>query len=71
MLGFLLQWPTLVTLAMFPVLCVMYVRLAHREEHEVATEFDEAWIKYAASTPRWFPRLGAHGQNQTLAGTKL
>ena len=71
MLGFLLQWPTLVTLAMFPVLCVMYGRLAHREEHEVATEFREAWIKYAASTPRWFPRLGAHGQKQTLAGTRL
>lgn len=31
MLGFLLQWPTLVTLAMFPILVAMYVRLAHRE----------------------------------------
>ena len=28
MLGFLLQWPTLITLVMFPILVFMYVRLA-------------------------------------------
>jgi len=61
MTGFLLQWPTLVTLAMFPILVVVYVRLAHREEREVGAEFGEAWRKYAATTPRWFPRLGGHG----------
>ena len=57
MFGFLLQWPTLLTLAMFPALVTMYVRLAHREEREVATEFGEVWKTYAAVTPRWFPRL--------------
>ncbi len=30
MFGFLLQWPTLVTLVMFPILVTVYVRLAHR-----------------------------------------
>ena len=34
MVGFLLQWPTLVTLGMFPVLVLMYVHLAHREERD-------------------------------------
>ncbi len=34
MFGFLVQWPTLVTLLMLPVLCVMYVLLARREELE-------------------------------------
>jgi len=34
MSGFLLQWPTLVTLAMFPILVTMYVLLARREERE-------------------------------------
>jgi protein-S-isoprenylcysteine O-methyltransferase Ste14 len=58
MLGFLLQWPTLVTLVMFPILVVIYVRLAHREEREVAAHFGDTWRKYAAATPRWFPRLG-------------
>src|SRR3972149_5984481 len=32
MLGFLIQWPTLLTLVMFPILVWMYVRLARREE---------------------------------------
>lgn len=36
MLGFLAQWPTLLTLAMFPVLVWMYVRLARQEEREAA-----------------------------------
>ena len=57
MVGFLLQWPTLLTLAMFPVLVVMYVRLAHREEREVAGELGATWDAYAAVTPRWIPRL--------------
>ncbi len=57
MLGFLLQWPTLLTLIMFPILVVMYVRLAHREEREIQTEFGEAYTRYAANTPRFFPHL--------------
>jgi protein-S-isoprenylcysteine O-methyltransferase Ste14 len=58
MLGFLLQWPTLLTLLMFPILVVMYVRLARREEREALTAFGEAYAHYAASTPAFFPRLG-------------
>ena len=38
MFGFLLQWPTLLTLAMFPVLVFMYARLARGEEREVLAE---------------------------------
>jgi protein-S-isoprenylcysteine O-methyltransferase Ste14 len=59
MAGFLLQWPTLVTLVMFPILVTVYVRLAHREEREVEAELGDAWKAYAAVTPRWFPRLRA------------
>jgi methanethiol S-methyltransferase len=55
--GFLLQWPTLLTLLMFPILVVMYVRLAKREEAEIAAEYGEAYRRYAAATPAWFPRL--------------
>jgi methanethiol S-methyltransferase len=57
MLGFLLQWPTLVTLAMFPVLVVTYARLARREEREVGRQFGEAWDAYAAVTPAFIPWL--------------
>jgi protein-S-isoprenylcysteine O-methyltransferase Ste14 len=57
MLGFLLQWPTVLTLAMFPILVWMYVRLAHREEREARTEFGEAYARYAAITPAFVPQL--------------
>ena len=57
LLGFLLQWPTLLTLLMFPVLLVMYVRLARREEREALTAFGEAYRQYMATTPGWIPRL--------------
>ena len=57
MLGFLLQWPTVLTLAMFPILVAMYVRLAHREEREARAEFGEAYARYAATTPAFVPRL--------------
>jgi protein-S-isoprenylcysteine O-methyltransferase Ste14 len=43
MLGFLLQWPTLLTLLMFPILVWMYVRLARREEREVRAELGDAY----------------------------
>jgi protein-S-isoprenylcysteine O-methyltransferase Ste14 len=55
MLGFLLQWPTLLTLAMFPVLVSMYARLARQEEQEARAEFGQAYEIYAAKTPAWFP----------------
>jgi methanethiol S-methyltransferase len=57
MLGFLLQWPTVLTLAMFPILVAMYVRLAHREEREARAEFGEAYARYAATMPAFVPRL--------------
>lgn len=63
MVGFLFQWPTVLTLLMFPVLVVMYVRLAHTEEREVQAELGAVWDAYAAHTPRWIPRLRARSQH--------
>lgn len=53
--GFLLQWPTLLTLVMFPILVTMYVRLARREERETLAEFGEAYTDYAVQVPAFFP----------------
>lgn len=58
MFGFLLQWPTLLTVVMFPILVFMYVRLAYREEREVAAEFGEAYERYHSHTPAFFPKPG-------------
>jgi protein-S-isoprenylcysteine O-methyltransferase Ste14 len=64
MLGFLLQWPTILTLAMFPILVVMYVRLARREEREAVAEFGEKYIAYSARTPGFFPRFRSSASTQ-------
>lgn len=57
MFGFLLQWPTLLTLALFPILVTMYVMLARREEREAIEEFGDIYRAYAAQTPAFFPPL--------------
>ena len=57
MLGFLIQWPTILTLAMFPLLIAMYVRLARSEEREAARVFGAEYLAYEAAVPGWFPRL--------------
>ena len=55
MLGFLFQWPTILTLIMFPILVWMYVRLARSEERDAKSEFGEIWDAYAKQTPAFFP----------------
>ena len=57
LLGFLLQWPTLLTLLMFPILLVMYGRLAVTEEAEMRKQFGADFDAYAARTPRFLPSL--------------
>jgi protein-S-isoprenylcysteine O-methyltransferase Ste14 len=67
MFGFLLQWPTILTLAMFPVLVFMYVRLARAEERETLAEFGIEYEAYMRNVPAFFPRFvdaagkSAHG----------
>jgi protein-S-isoprenylcysteine O-methyltransferase Ste14 len=64
MFGFLLQWPTLLTLAMFPLLVVMYARLARREEADMLAEFGDEYARYAARTPRFSPSFGDVGRER-------
>lgn len=55
MVGFLLQWPTLTTLVVFPFLVMIYRRLSIAEEREVRARFGPAWDAYAAVTLRHRP----------------
>lgn len=59
MLGFLLQWPTLPTLIMFPILCWVYVRLAKHEEQQAIEEFGEQYQRYLDRTPGFIPNFGS------------
>ncbi len=65
MIGFLLQWPTISTLVMFPVLVFVYWRLAVGEQREVRPRFSSEWDSYAAQTPRCIPRIAQERQLRT------
>lgn len=57
MFGFLVQWPTILTLVMLPILVVMYVRLAKAEEGEALAQFGDAYRTYMREVPGFIPRL--------------
>lgn len=57
MLGFLVQWPTLLTLAMFPVLVWMYVALARQEEREASATIGDAYERYREQVPGFIPHI--------------
>ena len=59
MTGFLLQWPTLVTLSMFPILVFMYARLARREEADMLARYGDEYRRYVAKVPAFMPKLGS------------
>ncbi len=56
MTGFLLQWPTLLTLAMYPILILVYARLATAEERDSLIRFGEDYRRYMEQVPRFIPR---------------
>lgn len=57
MFGFLVQWPTLLTIIMFPILVLMYIKLAKLEEKESIKAFGKDYIDYTNKTGRFLPRL--------------
>lgn len=60
MFSFLLQWPTLITIAMFPILVFMYVRLAKSEERDALAQFGDYYRRYMSEVPAFIPRFGGH-----------
>jgi hypothetical protein len=66
LLGFLLQWPTLLTLLMFPILLVMYWRLAITEELQMRQQFGSRYGAYAGHTARFAPLLAGTNPSPEL-----
>lgn len=64
MFGFLLQWPTIPTLVLFPILTYMYVRLAKKEEKDSKERFGKAWDDYAAHVPAFIPKFSSSSTSQ-------
>lgn len=56
-LGFMIQWPTLATLVLWPFVVWMYVRLARREERDVLAAHPDRYRAYMNRTPMFIPRL--------------
>ncbi len=54
-IGFLVQWPTLLTVIMAPIMLYAYVHLARVEEQRAEAEFGELYRDYAEKTPPFFP----------------
>ena len=55
--GMLIQWPTLITAVMWPILLVMYYRLARREEREMESRFGNQYLAYKERVPMFLPGL--------------
>jgi len=55
--GMLVQWPTIITAATWPILLTVYYRLARREEREAEARYGEAYRVYRARVPMFVPRL--------------
>ncbi len=55
--GFLIQWPTVITAAMAPILFYAYHRLANKEESDLRQRFGKSYEDYASRVPRFLPRL--------------
>ncbi len=60
--GQIVHWPTIVTLALFPVIVLAYVRLARKEEQDMIRRFGPAYEAYLQQVPMFFPRWGQWGQ---------
>ncbi len=69
MFGFLLQWPTIPTLVLFPILTYMYVRLAKKEEKDSKERFGKAWDDYAAHVPAFIPKFSSSTTSQKGASS--
>ena len=53
--AFLIQWPTLITIIMWPFLFVMYYRLAQREEKDVQKKYKRKYLRYKKEVPMFIP----------------
>lgn len=57
MISMLIQWPTIITAAMFPVLIYVYYRLSKMEENDMLVQFGDEYRRYMKKTPMFMPRL--------------
>lgn len=67
-LGLLFEWATIPLAILWPILVVLYWRLARREEREMAVRFGEDWTRYAGHTGMFLPRLRRSAGRKSARG---
>lgn len=61
-LGLNVMWLTIITLIMWPILAVLYWRLAKKEDKEMEEQFGEEFLEYKRRVPGFIPRLQTRKQ---------
>ena len=57
-----MHWPTVFSVALFPVIVLVYWLLARNEEKRVLAEFGEEYRAYQQRVPMFIPRVSQWGQ---------
>ena len=52
------HWPTVFSVTVFPLIVLVYVILARREERRVIAQFGDKYLAYRQQVPMFFPRMG-------------
>lgn len=61
-LAFLIQWPTIPTVVMWPILMIAYYRLALHEDAQLEQKFGDSFRKYRHEVPAFFPSFQRYGK---------
>ena len=56
-LGLNVQWLTIITIVLWPLLALLYYRLAKTEDKEMEAKFGDEFRKYKQKVPMFIPRL--------------
>lgn len=56
----IVHWPTIVSVAAFPIIVTAYALLARKEERAVLERFGDEYREYRRRVPMFIPRFGRH-----------
>jgi len=56
-LGMNVQFLTIITLALWPIVAIVYYKLAKTEEKDAEEQFGEEFLEYKRRVPGWIPRI--------------
>lgn len=56
-IGFLMQWPSISAIIMWPILMFAYYKLSFREEKNMVSKFGREYLVYKRTTPAFIPEL--------------